>query len=63
MNKTRSNLHIFQRFFKSTLFTLYLHMFILRTDQELCTRELICRIMGCDHSLAGRIYLNTFIIL
>jgi hypothetical protein len=27
-------------------------MFIFATDQELCTRELMDRIMGCDHSLS-----------
>jgi hypothetical protein len=26
-------------------------MFIFTTDQELCSRELMCRIMGCGHSL------------
>jgi hypothetical protein len=29
-------------------------MFIFITDQELWTRELIDRIMGCDHSLCGK---------
>jgi hypothetical protein len=26
-------------------------MFILRIDQELWAHELMCHIMGCDHSL------------
>jgi hypothetical protein len=29
-------------------------MFIFTTDQELCTRELIDRIMGYDHSLCWK---------
>jgi hypothetical protein len=28
-----------------------LHIFILTTGQELWARELMCRIMSCDHSL------------
>jgi hypothetical protein len=33
-------------------------MFILTIDQELCTRELICHIMSCGHSLFLKEFLN-----
>jgi hypothetical protein len=39
-----------------------LHMFIFTTDQELYAHELMGRIMGCNHSLARKIYLNSFIV-
>jgi hypothetical protein len=38
-------------------------MFILTTGQELCARELMCRIMGCDHSLGLKEFLNQFNLL
>jgi hypothetical protein len=38
-------------------------MFILTTDQELWTRELMCRIMGCDHSLGIKEFLDQLNLL
>jgi hypothetical protein len=35
-------------------------MFIYIIDQDLWTRELISRIMSCDHSLTKMIHLNLF---
>jgi hypothetical protein len=35
-------------------------MFILTIDQELWTRELICRIMGCDHFMGLKDFLDKF---
>jgi hypothetical protein len=35
MNKTRSHLHIFLKKIKSTLFVLYLNMFIFTINQDL----------------------------
>jgi hypothetical protein len=33
-------------------------MFIFTTDQELCARDLMSHIMGCDHSLGLKEFLN-----
>jgi hypothetical protein len=38
-------------------------MFILTTDQELWTRELMCRIMCCDHSLSLKEFLDQLNLL
>jgi hypothetical protein len=38
-------------------------MFILIRDQELCTHELMCRIMGCDHSLGLKEFLDQLNLL
>jgi hypothetical protein len=38
-------------------------MFILTTDQELCTCELMCHIMGCGHSLGLKEFLDQFNLL
>jgi hypothetical protein len=42
---------------------MFLVVFILTTDQELWARELICRIMGCDHSLGLKEFLNQLNLL
>jgi hypothetical protein len=38
-------------------------MFILTTDKELCARELMCRIMGCDYSLSFKEFLDQLNLL
>jgi hypothetical protein len=38
-------------------------MFILIIDQELCTHELICRIMGYDHYLSLNEFLDELNLL
>jgi hypothetical protein len=38
-------------------------MFIFTTDQELWARELMSCIMGCDHSLSLKEFLNQFNLL
>jgi hypothetical protein len=38
-------------------------MFILTTNQELLTYELMCRIMGCDHSLGLKEFLDQLNLL
>jgi hypothetical protein len=62
MNKTSSHLHMFGRIFKSTLFSLYLKIFIFTTNQDLWACDLTRRIMSCDYSL-GRKYILKFILL
>jgi hypothetical protein len=42
---------------------MFLVVFILTTDQELWARELICRIIGCDHSLGLKEFLNQLNLL
>jgi hypothetical protein len=49
--------------FLDQLNLLYILIYLYFTiDQELWTRKLMDRIMGCDHSLVGRKYLNLFIV-
>jgi hypothetical protein len=38
-------------------------MFILTTEQELYTRELMCRIMGCDHFVILKEFLDQLNLL
>jgi hypothetical protein len=38
-------------------------MFILTTDQELWTHELMCCIIGCDHSLDLKVFLDQLNLL
>jgi hypothetical protein len=63
MNKIIYHLYIFKKKFKSTLFAPYLHMFILTIDQELWTPELMCLIMGCDHFLGLKKFLDQLNLL
>jgi hypothetical protein len=63
MNKTRSTCIYFKEFLKQLHLLLYLHMFILATDQELWTRELIYCVMSCDHYLSLKEFLDQLNLL
>jgi hypothetical protein len=62
MNKTRSHLHMFERIFKSILFSLYLKMFIFTTNQYFWACDITSRIMSCDYFL-DRKYILKFTLL
>jgi hypothetical protein len=40
-----------------------MHFFILTIDQELWTCKLMCHIMGCDHSLGLKQFLDQLNLL